>query len=116
VVHYKNGDKYNGEWKHNKRKGKGTNYYVNGDVCKGEFKQNKKDGYRIYQYKNENKYEGEFNEDTIKIYTTIEENLVMRIEKCMKVSIRVIRNKTEVFTTTIKKSVKKSGKMIRDME
>ena len=60
---YKNGDKYNGYWKNNKKEGKGIMKYNNGDKYEGYWKNDKKDGYGIMKYKNGNKYEGNWNND-----------------------------------------------------
>ena len=41
---YKNGNKYNGEFKNKMRNGKGTMKYLNGDVYNGDWVDNKRQG------------------------------------------------------------------------
>ena len=61
VCYYKNGDKYDGNWKENKREGKGVFFHnETGEVYKGNFSNNKPNGMGIYYYKNGDRYEGMF--------------------------------------------------------
>lgn len=57
-----NGDKYIGEWKGNKKHGKGTYFYANGNKYIGGYKDGKKHGYGIY-YFGEFTYQGEWIND-----------------------------------------------------
>ena len=65
---YSNGAKYDGEWKNDKKNGKGvftSSHYYNcrktvGMKYEGEFKDDKFDGYGITTYTNGDKYEGEW--------------------------------------------------------
>ena len=43
-----NGAKYEGEWKNNKREGKGKMSSSEGKVYEGDFKDNKKDGFGTF--------------------------------------------------------------------
>ena len=45
-----NGNKYEGEFKNDKREGKGIMLYNDGDKYEGEFKDDKKDGKGIYYF------------------------------------------------------------------
>ena len=58
---YKNGDIYEGNWKNNKKEGKGV-YYFNqkGEKYKGNFFDDYPNGKGIYYYKNGDRYEGMF--------------------------------------------------------
>jgi len=64
---WKSGDKYEGEWKDNKKNGKGTftvgtlgNQGTNaGDKFTGEFKDGKRNGYLIYYYLGETEFKGD---------------------------------------------------------
>ena len=68
VMIYKNGAKYEGEWKNDKKNGKGvftSPHYYNcrknvGMKYEGEFKDDKFEGYGITTYTNGDKYEGEW--------------------------------------------------------
>jgi len=44
VMHYANGDKYEGEWKDGNLHGKGIYYYKSGDKYDGEWADNKRNG------------------------------------------------------------------------
>jgi hypothetical protein len=65
---YSNGAKYDGEWKNDKKNGKGvftSSHYYNcrktvGMKYEGEFKDDKFDGYGITTYTNGDRYEGEW--------------------------------------------------------
>ena len=62
ICNFFNGDRYEGEWKDNKKEGKGV-YYWNrspwkGDVFEGEWKNNKKEGKGIYYFSDGDFYEG----------------------------------------------------------
>ena len=63
IIHYDNGDKYDGEFLDNVKEGKGVYSYCNGDIYEGDFFEDVKDGYGIYYYKNGERYEGEFMDD-----------------------------------------------------
>ena len=49
-MYYKNGDRYEGEWKNDDREGKGILYYKNGDRYDGEWKNDKREGKGILYY------------------------------------------------------------------
>ena len=44
LCYYENGDKYDGEWKNNKREGKGIQYFAVGTRYNGEWKNDKMNG------------------------------------------------------------------------
>ena len=58
IMYFKNGSKYEGEWKNDLIEGKGIFYDNDGNRYEGEFKNNKKDGKGIFYCKNGNRYEG----------------------------------------------------------
>ena len=67
---YPNGDVYDGEWKNDKRHGKGNNEnnigilnLMKGDKYDGEWKEDLKEGYGIYYYLDGSKYEGNWKDD-----------------------------------------------------
>ena len=60
VYIWKDGEKYEGEWKNDKREGKGILHYNEGDRYEGEYKNNIKEGKGIMYYKDGNRYEGEW--------------------------------------------------------
>ena len=47
---YFEGDKYEGEWKDEKKDGKGKFCYSNGDIYEGGFLDNQKHGFGIYKW------------------------------------------------------------------
>ena len=49
-MYYKNGDRYEGEWKNDDREGKGILNYKNGDRYDGEWKNDKREGKGILYY------------------------------------------------------------------
>lgn len=63
TIHHENGDKYEGEYKDNKRNGKGTYYHANGDRYEGEWINGKKCGKGVLYYANGDKYDGEWEND-----------------------------------------------------
>ena len=54
-MYYNSGDRYEGEWKNDKREGKGIYYYKSGSRYEGEYKKNKKEGKGIYYYEDDEK-------------------------------------------------------------
>ena len=54
------GDKYEGEWKNDKRDGKGILIFPNGDRYEGDFKEDKQEGKGIYYYKNGDREMGDY--------------------------------------------------------
>ncbi len=57
---YGDGEKYVGQFKHDKRDGQGTYTFANGDKYIGAFKDNSRNGQGTYIYANGDKYIGEF--------------------------------------------------------
>jgi hypothetical protein len=60
---FANGDVYEGDWKDNKRDGKGKMTFANGDVYEGDWKDNKRDGKGKETFANGNVYEGDWKDD-----------------------------------------------------
>ncbi len=60
VYHWKNGERYIGYWKNNKREGKGTNYWKSGNKYEGKWVNNLPEGYGKYTYANGIVQEGFF--------------------------------------------------------
>ena len=61
ICYYKNGDKYEGTWKDNKKDGKGSFYYnEKEEVYRGNFINDYPNGNGIYYFKNGDRYEGLF--------------------------------------------------------
>ena len=58
-MYYKNGNKYEGEWKKSKKEGKGIYYYKNGNIYDGEFKDGKKEGNCRFYYSKLNTYQNQ---------------------------------------------------------
>jgi hypothetical protein len=58
VCYYNNGDKYEGEWKNDKKEGTGTCRYCNADWYIGLWLNDKREGLGSYHYANGDKYEG----------------------------------------------------------
>lgn len=54
---------YRGEWKNNKRHGKGKHNWANGDYYEGEYVDDQREGYGIYQFASGERYEGEWKDD-----------------------------------------------------
>ena len=57
------GDRYEGEWKNNKKEGKGIYYWNNGDKYDGDWRNGKFEGKGIYYYNNGDRYEGDWRND-----------------------------------------------------
>ena len=61
ICYYENGDKYDGNWKDNKKEGKGSFFYnEKGEIYKGNFCNDLPNGMGIYYFKNGDRYEGMF--------------------------------------------------------
>ena len=58
IFYWNNGGKYIGDWKNNKREGKGIIHFTNGDRYEGDWKNSVFDGKGIYYCKNGDRYEG----------------------------------------------------------
>ena len=54
------GDRYEGEFRHNKKEGRGIYYWHNGDRYEGDFRNGKLEGKGIYYWNNGNRYEGDW--------------------------------------------------------
>jgi len=65
-----NGDKYDGEWKNDKRNGYGTFTWANGYKYVGEWKNDKRNGYGTFTWANGYKYVGEWKNDKINGFGT----------------------------------------------
>ena len=57
------GDRYEGEYKDDKKNGKGKFIYNNGDRYEGEYKDDNRNGKGIFFYNNGDRYEGEYKEE-----------------------------------------------------
>jgi hypothetical protein len=60
---WRDGARYEGEWKEGKANGKGIFYHLNGDVYEGEFVEDRANGYGVYYHKNGSKYFGQWIND-----------------------------------------------------
>jgi hypothetical protein len=60
---FKNGDRFEGTFKRDKREGNGTMYYINGDKYVGNFKDDRKEGKGNIYYFNGDEYVGDFKGD-----------------------------------------------------
>jgi parvulin-like peptidyl-prolyl isomerase len=80
---WSDGRKYVGEWKQDKRNGKGTLSIPNGDMYEGEFKDDKFDGKGTYTYADGRSYTGDFKDDKFVAGETTEpkasENLIDKV-------------------------------------
>lgn len=65
IKYYKNGNKYEGEFKNGMRHGKGVMHYYYGNKYYGEWKLDKKEGKGIYYWKDGRRYSGDFADDKI---------------------------------------------------
>ena len=63
IYYYNNGNRYEGDFKNDKFEGKGIYYFNSGNRYEGEYKNDKKEGKGIYYYNNGNRYEGEYKND-----------------------------------------------------
>ena len=54
IYYYSDGDKYDGEWKYDKKSGKGVYYYNNDYKYDGEWNNDNKHGKGIYYFNNGN--------------------------------------------------------------
>jgi len=62
---YDNGDRYEGEWLDNLKHGQGKFYYTNGNFYEGGWLSNKKEGVGTYIFANGTRYDGELKNDKI---------------------------------------------------
>lgn len=60
---FKNGDKYEGEWEHDKANGKGKFWHADGDFYEGFWKDDKAHGTGLYTSANGSSYLGEWQND-----------------------------------------------------
>jgi serine/threonine-protein kinase PpkA len=60
AYHYRNGDRYVGQWRGGVINGQGTYYYNNGEKYVGDFSGSVPDGQGTYYYKSGNEYRGEW--------------------------------------------------------
>jgi len=66
ILYYNNGNRYEGDWVDDKKKGKGICYYANGSKYEGQWKDSKKSGQGyfievkigVFYYNNGRRYEG----------------------------------------------------------
>ena len=59
-MYFDDGDIYEGDYKNNKREGKGIMYFDDGDTYEGDYKNDKADGKGIYYYNDGERYEGDW--------------------------------------------------------
>ena len=59
-LNYENGSKFKGEFRNNKRHGKGIYYYTNGDIYAGDWKNDEFFGNGFYIFASGERYRGEF--------------------------------------------------------
>ena len=79
-----NGDRYDGEWKQNKKHGMGKYKFAKGDYYEGTFEDGLKHGEGTYRYPNGDIYEGTFVRGILKTFCAV--HISWRAE----VSIRVL--------------------------
>ncbi|TGL74945.1 MORN repeat-containing protein [Leptospira jelokensis] len=60
LVHYDNGDQFEGEFLEDSKHGNGIYRYANGDIFEGEYKFGSKDGPGIYRYANGDQFIGNY--------------------------------------------------------
>ena len=61
IFYCSNGEKYEGDWKNNKRDGKGEYFLKDGiKIYEGDWKNDKFNGRGIFYYNNGDKYEGDW--------------------------------------------------------
>ena len=63
IMEWKDGSKYDGEWKDNKAHGKGKFYHINGHQYEGNWENNKANGEGTYTHKNGAFYKGMWKDD-----------------------------------------------------
>jgi hypothetical protein len=68
---YKNGDKYIGQYKNNKRSGQGIYTWTTGDKYIGQYKNDQMSGKGTLYYNNGNKYIGQYENDQMSGYGTL---------------------------------------------
>ena len=84
---YNNGDKYTGEWKNDKREGKGIMEYENGNIYDGEWKNDLKEGKGIMKYNNGDEYNGNWLND-------------LKEGKSPQILLRLVKKSTALATGT----------------
>ncbi|GBG25695.1 Phosphatidylinositol 4-phosphate 5-kinase 5 [Hondaea fermentalgiana] len=60
---YPSGNVYEGQWKRNKRHGRGTLTWTDGTTYTGDWRHNKQEGFGVMRFRNGNVYEGEFEDN-----------------------------------------------------
>ena len=63
IIHLNNGDRYEGDYKNDKREGKGIYCWKDGSKYEGDWKNSLKEGKGIYIWKDGDKYEGDYKND-----------------------------------------------------
>ena len=63
ILHYQNGNVFDGEFSEKGHRIKGVMEYKNGNVYDGEFKDDEKNGEGVFTSKNGDRYDGEFEDD-----------------------------------------------------
>ena len=63
IFYYNNDDRYEGDYKNDKFDGKGVYYYNNGDKYNGDWRNGKREGKGIFYYNNGDRYEGNWRND-----------------------------------------------------
>jgi hypothetical protein len=98
IMTYSNGDKYNGNWRNDKREGLGDMTYTNGDKYNGEWVEDKREGEGSMTYGDGTpSYTGIWINDRIKTDAEIERDLeIERLEQQRRNELRIQEEQREI--------------------